>query len=181
MHSYIDMSASTKKGVIRPRTLPRCGILLHETIGSNSLAWLQGGSLAAGQPVSADYLIGRGGEIYQITPPGWFAWHSGVARWRDYQEADRSINQGFVGIEIENNPTIGQKIDSLQYIALGFLVRRLISAWGIDVRNVTGHAQVALPSGRKSDPATLNWPMLSSELVSPSTEQTYYQIRGELS
>jgi N-acetylmuramoyl-L-alanine amidase len=179
MHSYIDMSASTKKGVIRPRVLPRVGILLHETIGNNSLAYLQGGSLAVGNPVSADYLLGRTGEIYQLTPPGWFAWHSGVARWRDYQEGDRSINQGF--IEIENNPTLGQKIDNLQYIALGFLVRRLIMAWNIDVRNVVGHAQVALPSGRKSDPATLNWVMLTSELVSPSMEQSYYQVRGELS
>ena len=181
MYDFQDVSATTLRKVIRPRILPRCGILIHETDGLNSLAYLQGGSFNSGNPVSADYLIAKTGEVYQITPPGWYAWHSGIASWRHYQEADKSINQGFVGVEVENYVSRGQKIAPEQYIALGWLVRRLVMAHGIDFRNITGHKQVALPAGRKTDPATLNWLMFTQELLSPSQEQQLYVVRAELS
>jgi len=180
MYTYIDVSATTKRKVIRPRTHERSGIVLHETAGKDSLSWLQGGSADVGDPRSSDFLIARTGEVYQITPPGWYSFHSGVARWRNYQEMDRSINQGFYGIELENNPELGEVLTSEQYIAAGWLCRRLMLAYGIDYRNLVGHSQVALPIGRKSDPATLNWRMLATEMLQPSHEQSLYVVRAEM-
>lgn len=174
MSKYLDVSADTDSKLMGNRTLERRGIVLHETIGYDSLSYLQGGSLKDGRRASADYLIGRTGLIYQLIPPGHYSYHSGVARDGLYQERDHSINQGYIGIELENFPEHGQVITTLQYIACGFLVRRLIQYWTLDIRNVRGHYQVALPSGRKTDPLTLNWGMLSQEILLPSSESFLY-------
>ena len=181
MYTFKDVSADTNREVIGMRTILRRGILLHETIGFSSLHYLQGGALSEGKKVSADYLISRTGDIYQITPPGYYAFHSGVARWQLYQESDRSINQGFVGVELENNPSMGERIPAPEYIALAWLIRQLCAVFEIDVRNIVGHYQVALPSGRKSDPVTLNWVMLTDELMSPSRESLQLHVSGKLS
>lgn len=181
MFYFKDVSMSTAPNVIGRRVLPRRGIVLHETIGTNSLSYLQGGSVADGRRVSCDYLIGRKGNIWQITPPGYYGFHSGIARHGGYQEKDHSINQGYVGIEFENKPALGQEITTEQYIAGAFLIRRLCSAWPIPLTAIVGHSAVALPVGRKTDPITLNWVMLTNELIYPSVESHQYVIDGELS
>ena len=181
MYTFIDVSAATSNEVTARRTLPRKGIVLHETIGDDSLSWLQGGSARAGRPASADYLIDRLGNVYQITRAGYYAYHTGIARWQLQQEPDRSLNQTFVGIEFENNPELGERIQTAQYIAGAWLIRRLMSYFPIDVRNVVGHYQVALPSGRKSDPVTLNWVILTQELILPSVEANEFHVAGDLS
>lgn len=170
MYTYRDVSAATSKDVGGFRVVKRKGIVLHETIGINSLYWLQGGSALAGRPASADFLIDRKGDVFQLTQPGRFAFHTGVARWQLQQDPDRSLSQSFIGIELENHPDNGQKVTTEQYIACAWLIRRLISYHPIDIRNIVGHYQVALPAGRKSDPLTLNWAMLTQELINPSVE-----------
>jgi N-acetylmuramoyl-L-alanine amidase len=178
---FKDVSEYTSPQVLGKRLNSRRGIVIHETIGFDSLTWLQGGSALVGRPASSDFLISKQGIIYQITPPGSFAYHSGPAKWRGYQEPDTSINQGFYGIELENEPTRGQRINTVQYIGLAWLVRLLVSHSPIDLRDIAGHGQVALPPGRKTDPITLNWMMLTSELIHPSNEANLYEFRGELS
>ena len=181
MPQFRDVSNLTSPLVIKPRRLRRRGIVVHETIGINSLHYLQVGSIQDGRYVSADYLIARNGDVFQITPPGYCANHSGQARWNGYQESDTTINQGFIGVELENNPELGQRCTNAQYIALAWLIRRLMSAWPIDIRNIVGHYQVALPVGRKTDPITLDWTVLSHEMMLPSIEAGEYHPESELS
>lgn len=181
MFKFHDVSADTNLKLIGNRTIERGGIVLHETIGYDSLAYLQGGSLKDGRKASSDYLIARNGDVYQITPPGCYSFHSGIARWQGYQEEDRSINRRFIGIELENHPGVGQVITGPMYISCAWLVRRLCSAFPIDFRSIVGHYQVALPFGRKSDPITLNWQMLTVELIRPSVSAQVLKVDGELS
>lgn len=180
MPEYIDVSAATSDKVGSTRTLRRRGIVIHTTEGTNSLAWLQGGSAAAGKPASADFLIDRVGNIFQITKPGWFAYHSGQARHGLYQEPDRTISQGYYGIELEQLLEKQQKVTNLQYISLAFLVRVLVSINRLDLRNIVGHYQVALPQGRKQDPSGFDWTIFATELIHPSKEWANYVFIEEI-
>lgn len=181
MFKFYDVSGRTNTELYRPRLVRRRGIVVHETIGYDSLPYLQGGSLLDGRKVSSDYHIARNGDVSQITPPRCYSFHSGVARWQLYQESDRTINQGFVGVELENHPDDGQVVTGPQYIGLAWLIRVLCTSHPIDLRNVVGHYQVALPSGRKKDPVTMNWTMLTTELIRPSVTASGYIVGGELS
>ena len=180
MYKYIDVSNNTLPEVTAVRKLRRRGVVLHETIGTNSLAWLQGDSAKHNRPASSDFLVNRHGDIYQLIRPGYYSYHSGRALWNLYQDSDGTLNQSYVGIEIENHPGLGQVIASPQYVAVAALLRRLIAAHSIPFVNIVGHYQVARPIGRKQDPATLNWAMLTTETINPSPEQSLYTFPAVL-
>lgn len=167
---YYDVSADTSLSVRAPRRLPRRLIVLHTTMGYNSRSWLQGGSAAHGTPASADFLVDRLGNIYQLIPPGWYSYHSGTARWRWIQDPDYTLNQSAVGIEIEAAEHRGQRITDLQYIATAALLDALMAHHAILVDRIVTHAMVALPPGRKKDPMTLDWQVMMREMVQASKE-----------
>jgi len=177
---YINVSDSTSLAVIGTRKLRRRGIVIHTSEGINSLAWLQGGSALAGRPASSDFLINRKGDIFQITPPGYFAYHAGQSRHGLYQEQDHTINQGYYGIELEQSLKNGQKVTNYQYVSLGWLVRVLLSYNRLDVRNVRGHYEVALPQGRKQDPSGFDWNIFTVEMIHPSNDWKDYVLLEEL-
>jgi len=180
MPEYYNVSDNTVPAVMGRRTLHRRGIVIHTSEGINSLNWLQGGSALHGRPASADYLISRKGDIMQIIPPGYYAYHTGQARHGLYQEPDRTINQGYYGIELENYAKDGQRVTDLQYISLAYLVRILVSYIRIDLRNIIGHYQVALPQGRKQDPSGFDWSTLAVEMINPSPEWKDYLLMEEI-
>lgn len=170
MYKYFDVSDATSNRVGGIRSANRVGIVLHETIGRDSLAWLQRGSALAGVPASADFLISRQGDILQITRPGRYAFHTGRAKHGVFQDADGSLNQSFVGIEFENLPSAGDTITTQQYIAGAALIGQLCIRHKIPFFNIVGHGEVARPPGRKTDPITLSWWVLTRELFFPSRE-----------
>jgi N-acetyl-anhydromuramyl-L-alanine amidase AmpD len=180
MSEYVNVSAFTSQSVIGHRRLRRRGIVIHTTEGINSLGWLQGGSAVAGPPASSDFLVYRNGDIYQITPPGWFAYHSGRARWNLYQEADTTINQGFYGIELEQSQELGQKVTDAQYISLAWLCRVLMTVNHMMFSDLTDHRSVALPAGRKSDPSGFDFTIFTHELLYPSPDWNGYMLLEEL-
>jgi N-acetyl-anhydromuramyl-L-alanine amidase AmpD len=165
---YKDVSAHTSLHVGGIRTVKRKLIVLHTTMGYNSLAWLQGGSHLAGTPASCDYLITRIGDIYQLSVPGRYAYHSGTARWLYVQDSDYTVNQSAVGIEWECAEHRGQKITDLQYIAGAALIRRLFEYHDLQVDKLVTHGGVALPPGRKKDPIYLDMFVLTREMAFPS-------------
>lgn len=180
MPEYIDVSDYTSDDVGGNRVLRRRGIVIHTTEGTNSLSWLQGISARSGRPMSADFLIDRKGNIFQLTRPGRFAYHSGQSRHGLYQEPDHTISQGYYGIELEQYLKLDQKVTNEQYISLAFITRTLITAAFIDVRNIVGHYQVALPQGRKMDPSGFDWSVFTVEMIYPSQEWRDYVFKGEL-
>jgi N-acetylmuramoyl-L-alanine amidase len=95
-------------------------------------------------PVSAHYLIGRDGKIYQLVAEARRAWHAGDSFW----DGEGDVNSRSIGIEIDND---GQSpFPQPQIDALLKLLADITSRLGIPRTNIVGHADIA-PT-RKDDP-----------------------------
>lgn len=97
--------------------------------------------------VSAHYLVGEDGRIYQLVAEDRRAWHAGAGRWGEIGD----LNSVSIGIELDNDgsePFAEAQVQSLLRL-LDDLTRRL----GIDRQAILAHGDLA-PS-RKSDPSVL--------------------------
>lgn len=100
-----------------------------------------------GGPVSAHYLVGADGHIYQLVSDQLRAWHGGPGRWGTITD----INSASIGIELDNDgatPFAQPQIDSLIRL-LGDLTTRL----RIPRTQIVGHQDFA--PARKDDPGPL--------------------------
>lgn len=98
-------------------------------------------------PVSAHYLIGRDGSLYQLVADERRAWHAGAGRWGTITD----VNSASIGIELDNDmiaPFPAVQIDTL-LVLLDDLTRRL----RIPRHQIIAHADMA-PT-RKIDPGVL--------------------------
>lgn len=101
----------------------------------------------SGGRVSAHYLIGRDGALYQLVADERRAWHAGAGRWGTISD----VNSASIGIELDNDgrsPFPQPQIDALLR-----LLEDLCSRHGIPRRQVIGHADMA--PARKIDPGPL--------------------------
>ncbi len=123
-------------------------IVLHftdETSVQNALKTLRTGN--SGGPVSAHYLIGGDGHIYQLVADSMRAWHAGEGRWGTITD----VNSASIGIELDNDgqsPFAPAQIDSLLR-----LLTDLTDRLRIPRTQIVGHEDFA-PT-RKSDPGPL--------------------------
>lgn len=123
-------------------------IVLHftdENSVQNALKTLRTGN--SGGPVSAHYLIGDDGHIYQLVADSLRAWHAGPGRWGTITD----VNSASIGIELDNDghsPFAPAQISSLLRL-LADLTDRL----RIPRTQVVGHEDFA--PARKSDPGPL--------------------------
>ena len=102
---------------------------------------------------SAHFMIGREGEIVQLVPLDFQAWHAGKSKWKG-----RSNCNDFM-IGIENIGLLNFKYTEYQYKANAALCRWLMDEYGFSLDMITGHENVA--PGRKKDPGpTFNWDLL---------------------
>lgn len=106
--------------------------------------------------VSAHYLVGRDGRIFQLVDERRRAWHAGHSRWG----SDTDLNSSSIGIELDNNgnePFSPEQIDALLR-----LLADLKSRYKIATENFLGHADIA--PGRKVDPsAWFPWRRLAQQ------------------
>ena len=101
----------------------------------------------SGGRVSAHYLLGKDGKLYQLVSDERRAWHAGAGRWG----AITDLNNASIGIEIDNDgksPFPDVQIDSLIV-----LLRDLTQRLRIPPTQVIGHSDLA-PT-RKVDPGPL--------------------------
>lgn len=97
--------------------------------------------------VSAHYLIGDDGRLYQLVADEQRAWHAGAGRWGDISD----LNSASIGIELDNDgsePFSDAQIDSLIR-----LLADLTSRLGIPRSMIVAHGDIA-PT-RKTDPSVL--------------------------
>lgn len=125
-------------------------VVLHHTASNNTAADLATLRSRSAQ-VSAHYLIGRDGKIYQLVKDGMKAWHAGTSALRG--DASPSVNARSIGIEITNAGDGRTPFTEKQYRALEQLVPWLMKTYKVPMQNLVGHKDVALPRGRKIDPA----------------------------
>ena len=98
--------------------------------------------------VSSHYLIKRNGEIINLVPDLFEAWHAGVSSWKNF----KSLNKNSIGIEITNpgHQHGYKKFSKKQIFSLQKLLKILIKKYKIKKNYVLGHSDIS--PGRKKDP-----------------------------
>ncbi len=97
--------------------------------------------------VSAHYVIGRDGEVYQMLNDYVRAWHAGAGTWGSLTD----MNSISLGVELDNNGK--EPFSEPQIHSLLTLLDTLKQRYNIPTANFIGHADIA-PS-RKVDPSAL--------------------------
>lgn len=133
-------------------------IVLHATVGSaaSALAWLTNPAAR----VSAHYLIEKSGHTYQLVADEYAAWHAGRANWY----GQTAINECSLGIELVNDNSGHDGYPPEQIDALLELTQAKVAQYQIAPNMVTRHLDVAIPRGRKTDPAGFPWPEFIARL-----------------
>ncbi len=115
--------------------------------------------------VSAHYLIGRCGTVWQLVRDRDRAWHAGAGSWGG--QAD--INSRSIGIELDNRGT--HPFSEPQMAALEGLLADLLARHDISKEGVIGHADMA--PDRKIDPGPrFDWPRLARRGLSVWPEES---------
>ena len=98
--------------------------------------------------VSCHYFIKRNGEIINIVPDKFIAWHAGVSCWKNH----KNLNNKSIGIEIQNSGHSGtyERFSNKQFKSLYFLTKILKRKYHIKSKNFLGHSDIA--PDRKKDP-----------------------------
>lgn len=94
--------------------------------------------------VSAHYLIGGDGTLWQMVAEEHRAWHAGAGEWCGVDD----INSRSIGIELDNrgsHPFSEPQMACLEALLVGIMKR-----WAIPPAGVIGHSDMA--PGRKFDP-----------------------------
>tara|TARA_B100000029_G_scaffold436852_1_gene451678 strand:+ start:3977 stop:4612 length:636 start_codon:yes stop_codon:yes gene_type:complete len=98
--------------------------------------------------VSSHYFIKNSGELLNLVPDLYKAWHAGESSWSKFN----SLNKYSIGIEISNpgHNHRYKKFSSKQIYSLVKLLRYLIKKYKIKKKNVLGHSDIS--PNRKKDP-----------------------------
>ena len=112
--------------------------------------------------VSSHYFIKKNGEILNLVPDLYTAWHAGISKWKNYN----SINKRSIGIEV-SNPGHDFKYNSFtkrQINSIYKLSRFLLKKYKIKKKNILGHSDIA--PDRKRDPGEkFPWKYLSKKKI----------------
>ena len=98
--------------------------------------------------VSSHYFIKNNGEVLNMVPDLYQAWHAGISYWNSYN----SLNRYSIGIEI-SNPGHNYKYKNFlrkQINSLSILLKYLIKKYKIPKKNILGHSDIS--PNRKKDP-----------------------------
>lgn len=136
-------------------------IVLHHTASNNGkgdLAYMR----KASSQVSAHYMLERDGKIYQLVGDTKRAWHAGTSALRG---VPTDMNARSIGIEIVNDGSGKTPFTAAQYKSLGKLVGFLRRKYKVPMKNIVGHKDIAIPKGRKTDPApNFSWKRLRASI-----------------
>ena len=102
----------------------------------------------ASSKVSAHYFIKKNGEVFNLIPDLYEAWHAGKSSWKNF----KSLNKYSIGIEM-NNPGHSHgyiKFNFKQISILKKLLKDLMRKHKIKRYNILGHSDIS--PDRKKDP-----------------------------
>jgi N-acetylmuramoyl-L-alanine amidase len=138
-----DFVGTTNFGLRKPNY-----VIIHHTAQKSTEQTLKTFTLPRTQ-VSAHYVIGRDGAVYQMLHDLLRAWHGGAAKWGNLTD----INSASIGIELDNNGL--ETFSETQISSLLNVLTKLKKSHGIPAANFIGHSDIA--PGRKVDP-NINFP-----------------------
>ena len=110
--------------------------------------------------VSSHYLVKRDGEILNLVPDQYEAWHAGISSWKYF----KLLNKNSIGIEITNpGHQYGYRnFSSKQIFSIKKLLNFLIKKYGIKKDCILGHSDIS--PGRKKDPGEkFPWEMFAKK------------------
>lgn len=144
--------------------MPVSMIVLHATVGSftSSLDWL----CSPASKVSTHYLIDRSGVIFQLVDPREAAWHAGASQWFDLDS--QAIQECSLGVELVNKNTGFDPYPPMQFNACLALCQDAVRLFKIVPDMVTRHLEIAIPAGRKTDPAGFPMAAFKQALFKPA-------------
>ena len=98
--------------------------------------------------VSSHYFIKNNGEILNLVPDLYVAWHAGKSSWKQY----KFLNKFSIGIEISNpgHEHGYREFNASQISSLIRVLKYLQKKYGIKSENILGHSDIA--PDRKKDP-----------------------------
>ena len=108
--------------------------------------------------VSAHYFIKNNGNVLNLVPDLYIAWHAGKSSWKKM----KSLNRYSIGIEI-NNPGHDhgyKKFSNKQILSLIKLLKFLTKKYNIKKKNVLGHSDIS-PERKKDPGEKFPWRKLS--------------------
>jgi len=112
--------------------------------------------------VSSHYFIKNNGQVLNMVPDLFEAWHAGKSYWKK----NKYLNKSSIGIEI-NNPGHDHKYNDFsfkQISALVALLRNLIKKYNIEVQNILGHSDIA-PLRKKDPGEKFPWKKLAKKKI----------------
>ena len=110
--------------------------------------------------VSSHYIIKNNGDIINLVPDLYEAWHAGVSSWKNFA----SLNQNSIGIEITNpgHQYVYRNFSSQQIFSLKKLLNFLMKKYRIKKDCILGHSDIS--PDRKKDPGEkFPWKMLARD------------------
>ena len=122
-------------------------IIIHYT-GMNSESDAIKKLCDSNSKVSSHYFIKNNGDVLNLVPDLYNAWHAGKSSWKKF----KSLNRYSIGIEI-NNPGHEfkyKKYSSKQISSLMKLLKDLKEKYKIKKQNILGHSDIS--PNRKKDP-----------------------------
>ncbi len=98
--------------------------------------------------VSCHYFIKRNGDIINMVPDKFIAWHAGISCWKN----QKNLNKKSIGVEIQNSghSSKNERFAIKQMSSLLFLTKILKKNYNIKSKNFLGHSDIA--PERKKDP-----------------------------
>ncbi|WP_084657657.1 N-acetylmuramoyl-L-alanine amidase [Natronohydrobacter thiooxidans] len=106
--------------------------------------------------VSAHYMIGSCGTLWQLVAEEMRAWHAGAGAWQGAAD----VNSRSIGIELVN--TGAQPFPEAQISVLEQLLRAVMARWSIPAHGVIAHSDMA--PERKEDPGPrFDWARLARQ------------------
>jgi N-acetylmuramoyl-L-alanine amidase len=168
-----DFVGTTNFGLRKPNY-----VIIHHTAQNSTEQTLKTFTLPKTQ-VSAHYVIGKDGAIYQMLNDYLRAWHGGAAKWGNLTD----INSASIGIELDNNGF--ESFSQAQINSLIKVLAILKKTHAIPAANFIGHSDIA--PGRKVDPnITFPWKTLAEngyglwqdETLSDSIPESFNQIEA---
>ena len=150
-------------------------LVLHATVGSlaSSLSWL----CSPASRVSSHYVISKTGLVFSLVPDARAAWHAGKSAWKGM--GSLGIETHSIGIELENMTGAGgfkgqDPYPLPQVHALTALTQTLIGRYHIRPEYIVRHLDIAIPEGRKTDPAGFPWEQWKASIGAPLA--SLYQV-----
>lgn len=140
---------------LSPNSQPRNGIpitaiVMHTTGGGTAegtLSWFE----QTESRVSSHVVIDKDGTIWRCVPDDQIAWHAGKSQlWRDTRVNLFSLSVELVGVDVHTYPP-AQLDAAAQWVAEKSI------QFQVPLNRIVGHADVALPYGRKTDPENFPW------------------------